>query len=70
MARIYAVPATLSLLFPQRARPGLDSGAMPSLATLATNPAQRALSIDIACQLAACLTMASLMASIKKYFST
>ncbi len=32
----------LSLLIPQRAHPGLDSGAAPSMAALATDPAQHA----------------------------
>src|SRR5690554_696924 len=35
--------------FPQRAHPGLDSGAAPSMATLATSPTRYSLTISRVC---------------------
>ncbi len=41
-------------VFPQRARPGLDSGAAPSMAALATDPAPLALSMGVVNGIGAC----------------
>ena len=53
----------LSVLIPQRAHPGLDSGATPSMAALATDPAQHAVTSCIAGMICVSLIVRALLAS-------
>ena len=48
---------------PQRAHPGLDSGATPSMAALATDPAQHAVTSCIAGMICVSLIVRALLAS-------